>query len=231
MSIPWLIVGCTGLALQLVVIYLMTKGFYRKYPWVFLYLLTLFLTGVADFAGGIDSLSWNTWYGGVYYINNTLRHFSGFVAVVSLYLVATSQLPNRGRLRSRVILAATGLIGLACLWEYVSTDVVHHNLSRYLGLVGRDMAFITALLILTLWFALIGVRNRDYVLFLVSSGMGLNMTGEAIGQSILELSQGRVYTIASLISIGSHLLCLLIWVRALRLAAKRSAATRVATSQ
>ncbi len=226
MSISWLIVGCLGLALQIVVIYLMTKGFYRSYPWVFVYLLILFLTGVADFAGGIDPLSWNTWYASVYYINNTLRQFSGFGAVVSLYLVATSQLPNRRALRSRVILGALGLIGLACLWEHAA----HFSISRYLGVVGRDMSFITALLILVLWFALIRIRNRDYVLFLVSSGMGLNMTGEAIGQSLIELSHESAYTFAYLIGIGSHLLCLLVWIRALRLARRREAATRVAAS-
>ena len=66
MNVFWLGLGVSGLVLQLVIIYLMTQGFYRRYPWVFLYLLILFLTGVADSAGAVDPNFWEQIYENIY---------------------------------------------------------------------------------------------------------------------------------------------------------------------
>ncbi len=231
MSIFWQIVGAVGLAIQLYVIHLMTKGLSRSYPWVFLYLLVLFLTGVADFAGIVGPNSLTEWYARVYYINNTLRHLTGFLAVVSLFLIATRDHPQRDRLRTRVLAALVALMVLSFVARFPGFDNFEQNLPGYLGVVGRDMGFLTALLILTLWFALIRQRSRSSLLFLISSGMGLNMTGEAMSVSISVLSDGALDLLANIISVGSHFLCLLIWIHALRLAERRRQSAGIATRQ
>jgi hypothetical protein len=206
----WLTLGIAGTLLQLVVIYLMTKGFLRKYPWVFFYLLILFLTSISDFAGALDQNSWETWYSPVYYVNNTVRQFSGYFAVVSLYVIATKRHPKRGVTRLRVIAGSLLLMLLTFAWNYTSGTAADLYFTR----VFRDMSFITALLNLVLWFALVKTRTIDRILFLVSGGLGLNMAGEAIAQAVYDLS-GNVNVDA--LGVGSHILCLLIWIKAVRL--------------
>jgi hypothetical protein len=213
----WLTLGIAGTLLQLVVISLMTRGFSRKYPGVFFYLLILFLTSVADFAGSLDPDSWDTWYSSVYNINNTVRQFGGYFAVISLYVMATERHPRRAVTRFRVIGGSLLLMVLTFAGNYGSID----DPEQYFTLVFRNMSFITAVLNLVLWFALVKTRTSDRILFLVSGGLGLNMAGEAIAESLRDLS-GSSGLVAS-ISVGSHILCLLIWIKALRLSTQTAA--------
>jgi len=196
--------------LQLVVIYRMRQGFDRRYPGVFFYLLVLFLTSVADSAAATDPEAWVGWYRPYFGLNNTARHLAGLVAVISLYFHATAQLPTRRKLRMRVLLVVVIVVGVSLYAHYPGVVTW-----RYMSTVGRDMSFLTALLNLILWFALIQARQRERVLFLVSGGLGLNMAGEAIAQSLLNLNPG-LRPLESGISVGSHILCLLIWLRALK---------------
>lgn len=202
--------GACGVVLQVVVIYLMTRGFYRAYPAVFFYLLVLFLTTVSDFAAYLDVNAYHTWYASIYYINNTLRYFSGFAAVISLYLKVTAEDPGMRRMRVRVIGGVFVIVSFILAGRLLG----YESLETYLSVVGRDMSFLTAILILILWMALIQHRTRDPFLFLISSGLGLNMTGEAISLSLYYL--GAPYGLAGGIGVISHILCLLIWIKALR---------------
>jgi len=211
MDYVFIAAGAAGTVLQLVVIYLMTnKGFYRVYPAVFFYLLVLFLTSVSDAAAYLDVNAYDTWYASIYFVNNTLRHFSGFAAVMSLYLKVTAVDRGMQRMRLRVIVGAIGITAFILAGHLLA----YEDIESYLSVVGRDMSFFTAILILMLWMTLIRYRTRDPFLFLISSGLGLNMTGEAISLSLYYL--GAPYGIASGIGVISHILCLLIWIKALR---------------
>ena len=198
------------MALQLLVIYRMRQGFDRRYPGVFFYLLVLFLTSVADSAAAIDPQAWGGWYRPYFGLNNTARHLAGLAAVVWLYFHATARLPTRWKLRSRVLLVVAVVVGASLYVHYPG------RMSwSYMAIVGRDMSFLTALLNLVLWFALIQTRKRERVLFLVSGGLGLNMAGEAIAQSLFDLNPA-LRPLGSAIAVGTHILCLLIWLRALK---------------
>jgi len=212
MAPVWYILGVFGIVLQLVVIYLMTKGFYRKYPWVFGYLLVLFFTSVADFAGWsiLDPSDQSDLP--AYLLNDTIRHFSAFLAVVSLFLAATAEHPRRRSLRWRVISISLLFVAGSLLWNSPSIS----DPATYYTYVFRDVSFITALLNVVLWFSLVRNRTTDRVLYLVSGGLGLNMAGVAIAESLYTLSNSTVLLV-NLLGVGSHLLCLLIWIKAFRL--------------
>ncbi len=198
----------------------MRGGFDRRFPGVFFYLLVLFLTTVADFAAAVDPGAWTGWYRPYFGLNNTARHLAGLIAVLWLYFYATAKLPTRHTLRTRVLLVVAVVVGASLYAHYPGW------LSwSYMAIVGRDMSFLTALLNLVLWFALIRTRERERVLFLVSGGLGLNMAGEAIAQSLYAIN-ADLRAFASLVSVSTHILCLLIWLRALKVysAEQRAAA-------
>jgi len=210
MSIFWITIGLAGTILQVAVIYRMVQGFHRHYPGVFFYLLVLFLTSVVDSTAALGEAGWGVSYRQHYVFNNIARHLAGVVAVLSLYFRATEDRRRRFPLRSQVLLFVLVAGGASLYIHY------HGSLdSNYIAQVGRDLSFLTALLNLALWFSLIQSRKRERVLFLVSGGLGLNMAGEAVGQSLNAISW-NLWVLASLIGVGSHILCLLIWLRALK---------------
>ncbi len=203
--------GVLGVALQVMVLYAMSRGPYRSYPGIFVYVIVLFLTAVADSAAYLDPETWRGWYRSVYFYNNVARQGMGLAAVISLYFTATAQQPKKVALRIRIIAGTAVVIALSFLWA----TPIASRIPLYLTRVCRNLSFANAVLNLVLWFALIRERARDPRLFIVSGGLGLNMAGEAIGQSLLSMSRSTV-VIGNLIAVSSHLLCLLIWWKAFR---------------
>jgi len=198
--------GLVGSVLQVMVIWAMTKGAFRRYPGVFFYLLVLFLTSTADFGAFLDPSGFGGWYRNIYLINNLLRQFSGLIAVLSLIFLATASHPQKGAVRIRVVIATVAVVAGAFL--LTGGD----SWGTYIVRVFRILSITNALLNIVLWFELIRTRNRDRCVLLVCGGLGLNMAGEAIAQSLLAVSSGDVaWWVANLVGVLSHLFCLLIW--------------------
>jgi hypothetical protein len=79
--------------------------------------------------------------------------------------------------------------------------------------VGRDLSFGSVVLTLLLWVTLISSRRKDTQLLMVTGGLGLQFTGEAIGQSIRQIShhnRALLYAGNGLM-IASHLIRLFVW--------------------
>lgn len=200
----FLALGLLGMVLLVAAIYAMSRGGHRKFPGLFFYLLILFLTGVADMAAFQLSGDWQEWYVKYYYVNDIIRQFSGFVAVISLIYTATAQQPRRAALRVKII----GGTALVVLLSFLLTE--YAGLGLYMTRVSRNLSFTAVILNVILWFSLIKVRARDRRLFLASGGLGLNMAGEAIAQSLRDLAPSTVFA-GNLIAVGSQLLSLWIW--------------------
>jgi len=84
----------------------------------------------------------------------------------------------------------------------------------------RDLNFSSAFLDLGLWTLLISSREKDQSLLLISGGLGIRFTGEAIGDSIRQLAFRRrssnLSLTGSIVVSFVDLLCLFIWWRALQ---------------
>ena len=205
----YLALGALGMGLQVVVIYAMTRGPGREFPGVFFYLLVLFLTGIADTAVFLDVANWPPWYREYYYLNNTVRHLAGFVALVSLAYIAGKRSQERSALHFKLFLGSVVIVAGSFLLASGGWP------DYYMNQAGRNLSFATMVLNVVLWTSLIKFRTQDHRLFLVSGGLGLNMAGEAIGQSLVQLGEATS-TFGNLISVFSHLLCLCIWWQAFR---------------
>jgi drug/metabolite transporter (DMT)-like permease len=59
---------------------------------------------------------------------------------------------------------------------------------RYMTPWTRDLNFAAAILNLGLWVLLIGSRQKDRKLLLITGGLGLQFTGGAIGQALRDMS-------------------------------------------
>ena len=198
--------GVCGTLLQVAVIYAMTRSELRRFIGIFFYLLVLFLTTVADMSIYLQYGGWPDWYRQYYFINNTIRHVSAFIAVLSLIFAATAGHPRRQAFRFKIVLAT--LAGVAAILFFSPGE----TFPRYVNQVGRNLSFATALLNVVLWLSLIRSGLADRRLLFVSGGLGLNMAGQAIGQSMLEMGRSSwLGFFGNLIAIASHMVCLYIW--------------------
>jgi len=205
----FLIIGICGVLLQFLVITALSRSGYKRYPVLFFYLLVLFFTSIADLAVFLDLAEWPASYKRNFWVNNTLRQFCMFAVVISLIYKATVQSQRRRALQLALVVGTVGVVALSF------TLAPSQYFGLYMTTVSRNLSFTAVVLNLFLWVALIRSRQPDRQLLLVSGGLGLNMAGEAIGQSLRQLSRSTV-TLGNLVGVLSHLLCLYVWWTAFR---------------
>jgi uncharacterized membrane protein len=208
----WLI----GLPLELLIIAALVRGTYRRFPIIFIYLVTLFLASVVDLAvftasfSGIRLAHTRAFY---YWMDQGVLQLMVYSVVISLIYGATGALRSRTLIRTILTTAAVLFAGGSFLIHY-DPDIV---VGMWMTLWSRDLNFASAILDLALWAMLLSSRTKDTGLLLLSGGLGIEFTGEAIGQSVRQwlpwaLSPGDVIIGAA------NLACLWIWWQALRTA-------------
>ena len=201
--------GIAGAALQLLVVSALARGAYKTFPILFAYVITLFLTTVMDAAAVFGSGDRAEASRNLYWINDAIRQLFIFCLVISLIDRTMGNSPRRPALRRWLVLV---LLLLAVLSFYMLKEPF---LGLWLTRVSRNLSFCAVILNLILWAALIRYKQPDQRLLLVSGGLGIQMTGEAIGQSLRQLSRSTELA-GNLILVLAHLLCLYIWWQAFR---------------
>ncbi len=209
----WLI----GIPLQLLILTALLRGGYRRYPFLFLYILGDFFTTVADipaswaYIQGVHSTLGSIWWSG-----QVVSHLLVYAAVFSLLYRATDRQPGRRSFRIAIGIAAAAFAGGSlAIHVYAGAESWH---AAWL----RDLAFCAAILDLILWTFLIAKRSADNQLLLLSSGLGVQFCGEAIGEALRQLAvhdRSRALSLTGAwVMVISYLLFLFIWWRALRTA-------------
>ena len=208
----WLI----GLPLELLIIGTLLRGPYRRFPFLLLYSVALFLTTVIEISvnqayfSGIRFAHSRATY---YWIDEAIRQALIFAVVISLTYLATSNLRSRKLVRAGLIAGAIILAGALFLIHYDSHAVV--GKWTWMTLWVRDIDFAAAFLDLGLWTLLLASRHKDTQLLMLSGGLGIQFAGEAIGQSLRYLFQWPLSP-GDLVGMITNLVGLWIWWQALR---------------
>ena len=209
-----------GLPLILLTIAAIFRSGPRSYPFAFAYVIALFLATVAELP---TSLAYYARQGRtpeamvyLYWIDEAILQLLIFAVVISLIYSATAKLGSRRLVRLALIAGAVLFVGVSFLAHYSPKGVI----GLWMNPWSRDLKFCAAILDVLLWALLVGSRNKDYRLLLLSGGMGVMFAGEAIGESIRQLATTRrvhwMATSGGTLVIISDLLFLYIWWRAFR---------------
>jgi hypothetical protein len=219
--LPWLIF-VLSFVLHVFVVASLWRGAYKTYPFVFVYCLLYLVTitgEAAIFAGAVPLSKMSK---AVYYYRvNALRDFLLFSVVVSLIEHAMRDKPYR--LRVRYFLGVLAAIA-------VPLSLVIHSQTETFTLwmtqVVRDLSFGSGILTFLLWSLLIVSPKKDPQLLMVTGGLGVQFTGEAIGQSLRQLSNSYnglfpthrhgILFVGNLITSASHLIQIYVWWEAFR---------------
>ncbi len=207
-----------GLPLILMVIAAMLRGPYKEFPVLFIYTITEFLLTVAGLPAYFDfyfkhsvnartrMADWNFW-------NDAIVEALIYAVVISLIYKAASHFRSR-----RIVLI--GIIGGAVLIAAISF-LIHFDRSAlrkgmWMTPMSLDLSFVAEILDLGLWALLISRRKRDTRLLLVTGGLGIQFTGEAIGDSLRSMaakrhSHGLSYTGSFLLTVADLTALYIFW--------------------
>ena len=199
-----------GLGLQVLVLSTAFHGVVREFPALFAYVVCLFGTTLADIIAsqflGKTSSSFKLYY----WCAELVRQSALFAMVVSL---AMHVVPS-GR-RNEMLTRLIALIGGA-VWIGSVILCYSPHLNTWMVSVIRNLSFFTGVLNLGVWFAYARSRIRDVRRLIIAAGLGLQMTGEAIGHAIRQLNlSNQVSLAASIFIVLTHFICLFLWWRAL----------------
>jgi len=112
--------------------------------------------------------------------------------------------------RARRIAVSALVAGAAAFWSV--SLMAHHDerLNDWMGPVVRNLSFGTAVLAMMLWARMIRHEHREQRDLALAGGLGLQMTGEAMAQS-LRIVFPAIQFAAAWLSVISHFLCLIVW--------------------
>jgi hypothetical protein len=214
-----------GIPLQILIIGTLLRGSYRRFPFLFAYMLGDFLTTVVEVPSAVGYDRGSEWaafsFPVVHWFNVVVMQVLVYAVVMSLIYQAT------GKLRSRRIVRAS-LIAGAILFAGISF-LIHRNPALNTGSFMtpwiRDLNLCSSVLDLALWALLIAAREKDHRVLLLSGGLGIQFTGEAIGTSMRQLAlrtRSRALSFSGgVVMLLADLVLLYVWWQALRAAPVR----------
>jgi hypothetical protein len=209
-----------GLPLEVLIIVALLRGGYRRFPFIFAYIVCDFVTTVLEMPAGLGYARGGAQsvdqYAGLYWIDEVILQVLIYAVVMSLIYAATSQLRSRRTVRASVIAGAI-LIAAASLAMHYRPGM---NKGSYMTPWTRDLNFCSAILDLGLWALLIGSRARDHQMLLLSGALGIKFAGESIGESVRQLairSHSRPVSLTgSVIIVLANIFFFYVWWQALR---------------
>jgi hypothetical protein len=215
-----------GLPLEILIISALLRGTYRRFPFVFAYIVALFLATLVQipsymffYTGGaqVRSRAWVYWFTEAFILPLLLA------VVLSLIWQATEFARTRRLIRLSVFPAAALLVAGSFIVHYSEGP---SKVGVWMTSLARDINFASAILDLVLWMMLAAKREKDRTILLLSGGLGIQFTAEAVGQSIRALAVSifggptpGAYAMVfggNLIIMLANLGCLWIWRQALR---------------
>jgi hypothetical protein len=194
-----------GLWLNFLVVSAMLRGTYRQYPFAFAYSLALLISTVVEIAvntSAQSSLNMFYWY------DEVILDVLVFCLVIAFIDQAAREAKHKVIERHWLVLGAALLTGASFL-------IRQGSLNHRMTLVSRDLNLCAVILDVILWTLLLAARRPDRRLLLLSGGLGFQLTGAVMGQSLIQLSR-NLYWPGAVLEVITSALGLYIWWRALR---------------
>ena len=206
-----------GLPLEIMVIAVLLRGEYRRYPFIFLYAVVDLLTTILEIQPALAYSSgtpeakkdwaWMFWF------NEPIMQVLVFLLVISLVYSATKHLRPRRTLLTGII-CGTVLVAAISWWAHYDPNIPGGKYGHMTPWT-RDLNFCAAILDLGLWALLISSRQKDYKLLLVTGALGIQFTGGAVGQSLRYMAPAIVAAASDFMMI-TNLARIYIWWQAFR---------------
>jgi len=205
-----------SVCLQLVLIFFLLRGYYRRYgiflAYCIIQLVMIAFQNGAYYTAGLNSAL----YRNVYWTSEVLAYLLLFIMVILMtdrVLQGSPMRPKAARFLLIITIAATALPFV--LYHPYFTGRWYRHACQLLSLSGAVMNLI-------LWTAMLAKRERDAQLMKVSVGLGLGVTGVAIAYGLFQFLSADWLWIADSLRSLTLLIMLAIWCAAFRAAPEAS---------
>jgi hypothetical protein len=186
-----------------------------RYPILLIYCVVDLLTAAAEYF--VQNYGSHEFFTKLYYADEVGIDLLLFLMVITLTYRAMDGNPMRAMAGRALGVITAVVLALPFL-------LFHQSIGTF-GVFSNDASevlnFGAAIMNLVLWTALIGARRRDGQLIAVSAGLGLQVTGQALGFGTRHLVPQRYRWIPDVFMAAVHLASIYIWWRAFRPAARR----------
>lgn len=204
--------------LNLLIIAALLRGEYRRFPFIFAYTTVEFLAAAAEVPAFFAVQGHRSQDQGllvfVWWMDEAVAQVLLFAVVMSLLYHATATLAKRRTVRGGLIAGALGFAAISFFIHYIPKVQVGLWMTPWT----RDLNFAAAILDLALWAMLIASREKDHRLLLLSGALGLQFTGEAIGEAVRQLATAHRHhptaLLGSTIMVAADIARSYIWWRA-----------------
>ena len=204
--IQWLL-WASGLALQSLVLSALIRAGWRRYPFLFLFISVLALTTVTDIYMYLTVRSSDVWMA-YYWSAEVARQTAVFLLVAGFAVQAT---PSDATVTNMKLLAGCAA---ALYWAGSLAFTRDPQMNLWMTRFVRNLSFGAAVVNLGVWFYLISSSRRKLTTLVLAGALGIQMTGEAMGQSLRQMLPQQ-YAIGNAVSVLGHFACMAIWWRAL----------------
>jgi len=208
-ELQWML-WAIGFGLQYLIISALVQGPWREFSSVLVFVSGLVVTTLIDIVLQSTIGKKNYTYYLYYWVAELVRQTALLAVVVSLALSAVPE----GRKR-HIIRATIGVVA-ALFWSGSILLYREPVLNNWMTNVIRNLTFGCAVVNLGVWFTMLSRESRDIPRLMLAGGLGVQMTGEALGHSFKYLFNTPVPALVSaLFIVFCHFLCLLIWWQAI----------------
>ncbi|MBV8819979.1 MAG: hypothetical protein JO022_16565 [Acidobacteriaceae bacterium] len=208
MPFGWLILAFSITLNLLVLFYLWRSSSAIKYRSIGLFCIAQLVLIAADYAA--STFTSRDTYTRTYWLNDIIAHMFISLVIVALIRAALEEYPQFRWAPTALFL---GVLVVAAV-----SLIVFQNprIPRWINPVSRNLSLTEEALNLVLWALLLRRQQFDVQLLLLSAGMVMQVTGEVIGLTLRPYTNATTIWVPNLLVQFSELLCLGIWIWALR---------------
>ena len=196
------------MALQTIVVSTMLKGAARRYPFVFVHLVFSILLTVTQVSFGQYFGVKSSQYMRAYWAGDFVGTFLVLMIIIHLIRTAMENHVHRNAVYFGLLLGVAATAGGVLILRGS-----RFNLGRWMTEASRDYYFAAVLLNAVLWCVLMRTGRLNRQLFLLTSGLGLKLTGAAIAHA---LRLTGVILLAHQFLMLTYMLHLFVWYVALK---------------
>ena len=190
------------------------RGEYKRYPFIFVYVVVDFLTTVIEIPSSLAYFSRTPeatkFWAFLFWFNERIMQVLVFLVVISLVYKATENLRPRRTLLLGII-CGTVLVAAISFWVHYYDPTLRLGKFRYMTPWTRDLNFCAVILDLGLWVLLIGTRQKDRKLLLITGALGNSIHWRSDRPSPDGTCLRAVVTAAGEFSVITNLIRLYIW--------------------
>ena len=200
------------MVLYVAILSTMLKGSFSRYPFIFSYVIVNFLSTVVQGSFKRSFGATSREYAMAYWTSDFVGTF--LILMIIIHLIRRAM--DGHKYRNSVYLGL--LLGVAATGAISVLLMQHHSWALFLRKsmteVGRDYYFSAVMLNAILWLTLVRNNHPDKQLYLLTSGLGLQLSGAAIAHA-LRMTQHMLF-LANCFLITTYLLNLYVWYIALK---------------